>query len=429
MRLSILGKDSKTKDEKPLGVVDAYVKENTTELVDPLDVKKKLEALEEKRNTLLTELDTQIGLVEYDIRKSKDVDIIAFAGHKSLYGPFGVGGFINVTNVPLDEFIVGGTGSDSLSLEMPMGNETRYESASSNIIAIAGLKAALDVLNVQAIYQHEKELTNYLIMKLSSLPNVKVFLPSNKEQHIGIVSFVVDGYKSDDVGMILDEDYNIAVRTGYHAKTYIVDDKRGIVGSANATKSGLTGNASGNAEMATLVEIEQQDKEKIEKLFVEAIEVEEKLVDEFSKQLNAVKDTSKIESAQWSKEIRELFHPNIETLFSYELPEKTEYQSGDYIQFLDAVFGDDSEVIKEKFRWSNAYLWLLNVIEKKGGVIYFGELSAELHNALIEDPKPYRKDVKILLVNMLSLIEAWNMEEIIVDRPNFSQRIRLNKKN
>ena len=60
MRLSILGKESKTKDEKPLGVVEAYVKENTTELVDPLDVKKKMEALEEKRNTLLTELDTQI---------------------------------------------------------------------------------------------------------------------------------------------------------------------------------------------------------------------------------------------------------------------------------------------------------------------------------------------------------------------------------
>jgi len=60
MRLSILGKDSKTKDEKPLGVVDAYIKENTTTLVDPLDIKKKIEALDEKRNTLLTELDTQI---------------------------------------------------------------------------------------------------------------------------------------------------------------------------------------------------------------------------------------------------------------------------------------------------------------------------------------------------------------------------------
>ena len=60
MRLSILGKDTKVKDDKPLEVVEAYVKENTTELVDPLDVKKKLEALEEKRSTLLTELDTQI---------------------------------------------------------------------------------------------------------------------------------------------------------------------------------------------------------------------------------------------------------------------------------------------------------------------------------------------------------------------------------
>jgi len=60
MRLSILGKESKTKDEKPLVVVDAYVKENTTELVDPLNVKKKLEALAEKRDTLLRELDTQI---------------------------------------------------------------------------------------------------------------------------------------------------------------------------------------------------------------------------------------------------------------------------------------------------------------------------------------------------------------------------------
>ena len=60
MRLSILGKDTKNRDDKPLGVVDAYVKENTAELVDPLDVMKKLQMLEEKRNKLLTELDTQI---------------------------------------------------------------------------------------------------------------------------------------------------------------------------------------------------------------------------------------------------------------------------------------------------------------------------------------------------------------------------------
>ena len=60
MRLSILGKDTKVKDEKPLAVVETYVRENTTELVDPLDVQKKVTSLQEKRDTLLTELDTQI---------------------------------------------------------------------------------------------------------------------------------------------------------------------------------------------------------------------------------------------------------------------------------------------------------------------------------------------------------------------------------
>ncbi|MCR5324970.1 MAG: hypothetical protein K6E85_17065 [Lachnospiraceae bacterium] len=60
MRLSILGKDTKVKDEKPLEVVEAYVRENTMELVDPLDVQKKVAALKEKRDTLLSELDTQI---------------------------------------------------------------------------------------------------------------------------------------------------------------------------------------------------------------------------------------------------------------------------------------------------------------------------------------------------------------------------------
>ena len=60
MRLSILGKDSKAKDDRPLEVVAAYVKENTTELVDPLDVQKKIEGLQERRTKLLSELDTQI---------------------------------------------------------------------------------------------------------------------------------------------------------------------------------------------------------------------------------------------------------------------------------------------------------------------------------------------------------------------------------
>ena len=90
-----------------------------------------------------------------------DVDLIAFAGHKTLYGPFGIGGFINVTGVNLKTFITGGTGSDSLNLEMPSGNESKYESSSVNIVAVAGLNSALRVLNQEKNMQRECELTAY----------------------------------------------------------------------------------------------------------------------------------------------------------------------------------------------------------------------------------------------------------------------------
>ena len=60
MRLSILGKDGKTRDDKPLEVVEAYVKENTTEVVDPLGAEKRMADLREKKEKLLSELETQI---------------------------------------------------------------------------------------------------------------------------------------------------------------------------------------------------------------------------------------------------------------------------------------------------------------------------------------------------------------------------------
>ena len=60
MRLSILGKDSKIKDEKPLEVVNAFIRENTTEVIDPLDLAKKVAELKEKTDTLIKALDTQI---------------------------------------------------------------------------------------------------------------------------------------------------------------------------------------------------------------------------------------------------------------------------------------------------------------------------------------------------------------------------------
>lgn len=204
--------------ENPSAVFCTHVS-NVTGYVLPVDEI----FTESKKYNSINVLDTaqSLGLVEYDIRRNKGVDVLAFAGHKSLYGPFGIGGFINISNIPLKEFIVGGTGSDSLNLEMPQDDEAKYECASSNIVSISGLLAALQVLNVSEIYKHEKDMTRYLVDRLQELKNIKLFAPSNKERHIGIVSFAVEGYKSEDVGMILDEDFNIAVRTGYHCAPFI----------------------------------------------------------------------------------------------------------------------------------------------------------------------------------------------------------------
>ena len=161
-----------------------------------------------------------LGLVEVRADLIK-VDVIAFAGHKTLYGPIGIGGFINVSNVPLNVYISGGTGSDSLNLEMPDGRETRYESASSNIVAISGLNAALKVLDQKKIFAHEKELLDYAYDKLSKIDEVRICMPQKHEQYVGIISFIVTGFNSEDIGMILDEDFDIAVRTGYHCAPYI----------------------------------------------------------------------------------------------------------------------------------------------------------------------------------------------------------------
>lgn len=183
-----------------------------------------------KNYKAITVLDTAqaFGLIDIDIMKCK-VDFVAFAGHKALYGPLGIGGFVDVNNIPLAEYVVGGTGSDSLNLDMPSESPYKYESASSNIVAIAGLMAALREVKEDNDIP-EKVLLEYLIKRLTENEKVTMYLPP-KDKRIGILSFNLDGYKAEDVGMILDEDFNIAVRTGYHCAPFVHDilnDKKSL---------------------------------------------------------------------------------------------------------------------------------------------------------------------------------------------------------
>ncbi len=221
------------------------------------------------------------------------------------------------------------------------------------------------------------------------------------------------------------EGWSVYVRFDLHAKTYIVDNKRCLIGSANATNAGLSIGRNGNMEMASLVEIESTDIKKIDNLFSDAILVDDAILEKMKNQLGNIKESNRSEVISWDSSITALFSPTVTTLFSYELPDKYEMKKNEYLSFLDLTYDGDKSKIKEAFRWSNAYLWLLNTVKDNGGYMYFGALSEKLHNALVSDPKPYRKDVKVMLSNLLSMIEILEMEEITIDRPNYSQRVSL----
>lgn len=221
--------------------------------------------------------------------------------------------------------------------------------------------------------------------------------------------------------------WKVYIRFDLHVKTYIVDGKRGFVGSANATNSGLNLRSHGNVEIGTLVDIDMVDMEKVEDLYEDAIFVNDSVYEKLKAQYQMISTYEQGKQYVWNQEIYELFTPKVKTLFSYELPEKDEFSNGEYMTFLDTEYFDGTELMKETFRWSNAYLWLLNVLKENDGCMYFGTITEKMHNALVSDPKPYRRDVKVLLANLLSMIDKLQMEEIVVDRPNYSQRVRLKK--
>ncbi len=201
--------------EKNPDVVISTVISNVTGY--QLPVKKLFEMAKQYHAVTIADAAQAAGLIDIDFEEMR-ADIIGFAGHKTLCGPFGIGGFIIRNDVLLKCILTGGTGSDSLNLSMPKSAPGRYEAGSENIVAIAGLRAALEWLEKNQHRARIKELTDYLVEELSKNPNFTVFAMNAQ---IGIVSFVIEGYDSGDVGRILDDEFDIAVRTGYHCAPYI----------------------------------------------------------------------------------------------------------------------------------------------------------------------------------------------------------------
>lgn len=292
----------------------------------------------------------------------------------------------------------------------------------SNEIMIAvekELKAATESVQIISAYCKEgaiSKLNNYISSKIEEK---RIMLRFRLDDIIkGSTDFsVIDFCRS--------KGWKVYIRFDLHAKTYIVDRKRGFVGSANATNSGLNFVSHGNMEMGTLVDIDEFDMNKIEALYKDAVFVDDSVYEKLKMQYRDVESSESGTTYAWNDEIRNLFNPRISTLFSHELPEKDKYVQGDVISFLETTYTGDEVALREALRWSNAYLWLLNILKENNGCLYYGTITEKLHNALVSDPKPYRKDVKQLLSNLLTLVEELHMDEIVIDKPNYSQRVRL----
>lgn len=150
------------------------------------------------------------------------VDLLAFTGHKSLYGPMGTGGLIlgeRFDHSRLEPLVRGGTGSRSEEEIQPDFLPDKYEAGTMNVPGLAGLAAGIAWVREQgvaAIQAHERALTQRLIDGLRAIPGVTVYGTHDASQQTAVVSCSIAGTDVGLVGLRLDDDYGILCRVGLH---------------------------------------------------------------------------------------------------------------------------------------------------------------------------------------------------------------------
>jgi selenocysteine lyase/cysteine desulfurase len=148
---------------------------------------------------------------------------IVVAGHKGLYGPAGTGALI-LPDDRLDQTIHGGTGIHSEMQEHPRDLPLRHEAGTPNLSGFAGLAAGVQWVAKQSVKQlgsHRARLVIALREGLASLDRRIVIFPQGaniqeEDTRCGVVSFSMPGIEPREVGFILQEAFDIEVRTGLH---------------------------------------------------------------------------------------------------------------------------------------------------------------------------------------------------------------------
>ena len=167
---------------------------------------------------LLVDAAQSAGLLPLSVRTA-GIDLLAVAGHKSLYGPPGIGLLCVAPGLQLTPLIYGGTGSLSHLEAQPDDLPERYESGTLNTPGIAGLLAGLrflEEIGPEALRAREQALLKQLVDGLEEISGLTVYGPHDVALHGGAVSFNCAALDPAEIGFRLDHDYGIMVRVGLH---------------------------------------------------------------------------------------------------------------------------------------------------------------------------------------------------------------------
>ena len=228
--------------------------------------------------------------------------------------------------------------------------------------------------------------------------------------------------------------------TNFHGKVFAFPPNGILVGSANATASGLSLITNSNSEVCTVVEESELNLRLIDNLFLSGT----LMTDELYGKMKAIylDSLSNGHAIDWPASIyneigapksyeaklflSECFASNGNEILLESKCNSAESKAD--ASLLSLPSGQYSrQVIAERFMQTKIYFLLLDLLKSNGGEIYFGQLTSAIHNNLIEDPAPYRRDIKDLVINLYSWIKNLGQEllSMSVDQPNHSQRIRL----
>lgn len=167
--------------------------------------------------TTLVDMAQTAGVVDCNVGLAT-FDFAVFAGHKTLYGPTGISGFIMNPAIKLPAVIFGGTGYESANQDMPESIPEKYEMGTLNISGVAGLNAALDWIQrttIEEIKSREANNRQKLIDLLEEYEFIRIVGNEPGCEYVGIVSCLIDEISSDSAGSVFDQQ-GVALRTGLH---------------------------------------------------------------------------------------------------------------------------------------------------------------------------------------------------------------------